>query len=180
MKGDEILNAAIDVLGQGLTLLDMLDDSAYRVKNPLAFDASIGGHYRHCLDHFECLVFARGGGCVNYDSRRRDPRIETDREFARLQTMRILDACEKFPTDELSMPLAVRCDVSYSDGPGPAMASSAGREFMYAIAHSIHHYALIGILCNLHGTPVPRGFGIAPSTLKFRETEAARLSVAGI
>jgi hypothetical protein len=38
---------------------------------------------------------------------------------------------------------------------------------MYAVAHAIHHYALIAVMCGLMKMPVPAGFGVAPSTLKY-------------
>ena len=41
------------------------------------------------------------------------------------------------------------------------------REFMYAVAHAIHHYALIAVMCGILDVPVPAGFGVAPSTLKY-------------
>ena len=44
---------------------------------------------------------------------------------------------------------------------------------MYAVAHAIHHYALLGIMCGLMGIRVPAGFGVAPSTLQHRELAAA-------
>jgi hypothetical protein len=39
---------------------------------------------------------------------------------------------------------------------------------MYAVAHAVHHYALIGVIGGLMGLSMPAGFGIAPSTLKHR------------
>ena len=71
-----------EVLRQGEMLLRALDDAAYTTRVPGAFNASVGGHYRHCLDHFQSLLDALDADEVNYDHRKRDPRIETDREFA--------------------------------------------------------------------------------------------------
>jgi hypothetical protein len=38
---------------------------------------------------------------------------------------------------------------------------------MCAVAHAIHHYALIAVMCGMLEVPVPAGFGVAPSTLKY-------------
>jgi hypothetical protein len=38
---------------------------------------------------------------------------------------------------------------------------------MYAVAHAIHHYALIAVMCAILEIPVPAGFGVAPSTLQY-------------
>jgi hypothetical protein len=45
---------------------------------------------------------------------------------------------------------------------------------MYAVAHAVHHYALIGIMGGIMGLRMPPGFGVAPSTLKHQvETSKA-------
>ena len=44
---------------------------------------------------------------------------------------------------------------------------------MYAVAHAIHHYALIAVMCGMLEVPVPAGFGVAPSTLKYHEQKRA-------
>ena len=77
----------------------------------------------------------------------------------------------------LTRAVSVRTKVSYEDDVAPAMPSTIGRELMYAVAHAIHHYALIGVMCGLMGVPVPAGFGVAPSTLK-HQTDEAKLTSA--
>src|SRR5215216_2615211 len=79
--------AIIEVLNQGETLLGELDNESYVRKLPAAFNASIGGHYRHCLDHFRSLLDCAAGGDLNYDERERGTLVETDR-FAALNATR--------------------------------------------------------------------------------------------
>ncbi len=55
----ELIQAVIETLQQGETLLADISDVTYTCKVPGAFNASIGGHYRHCLDHFRILLEAR-------------------------------------------------------------------------------------------------------------------------
>ena len=43
--------------------------------------------------------------------------------------------------------------------------STFGRELVYAIAHAIHHYALISVMARLLDVRLPPHFGIAPSTV---------------
>jgi hypothetical protein len=38
---------------------------------------------------------------------------------------------------------------------------------MYVVAHAIHHYALIAVMCGVLEVRVPAGFGVAPSTLEY-------------
>jgi hypothetical protein len=51
--------------------------------------------------------------------------------------------------------------------------SNLAREVMFCVGHAIHHYAILRILCAGVGVKLPYEFGIAPSTLKHRETEMA-------
>ena len=62
-----LIAAVIEVLNQGEALLCELDDASYTRKLPAAFNASMGGHYRHCLDHFRSLFEAAHDGDLNYD-----------------------------------------------------------------------------------------------------------------
>src|SRR5437764_7897717 len=89
-----ILRGVGEVRRQGELLLRALDDEAYARHLPAAFNASVGGHYRHCLDHFQSLLNALDCDEVNYDHRKRDPRIETERDIAVAETRRIFLACE--------------------------------------------------------------------------------------
>jgi len=44
---------------------------------------------------------------------------------------------------------------------------------MYAVAHAVHHYALIGVMAGIMKITLPAGFGVAPSTLK-HQVETAK------
>jgi hypothetical protein len=110
---------------------------------------------------------------VNYDHRARDPRVENDRTFALTETRRIIRACESIPAAFLDCPINVRSQISYDAADGALIGSTVGRELMYAVAHTIHHYALIAIMCGLLDVPLPQGFGVAPSTLKHHERQKA-------
>src|SRR5258708_5871559 len=84
-----LIGSVIEVLNQGEGLLGEIDNGSYVRKLPAAFNASIGGHYRHCLDHFRSLLDAAITGDLNYDHRERDTLIESD-QFAALNASRAL------------------------------------------------------------------------------------------
>jgi hypothetical protein len=168
VKPSALHDGAREVLRQGESLLRNIDDEKYTRKLWPAFNSAIGGHYRHCLDHFRSLLQGIHDGEVHYDHRERNPRIENDREFALTETHRLIRACEAIPIPFLPFPINVRSQVAYDVEEAPVIASTVGRELMYAIAHSIHHYALIAVMCGLVDVPVPPGFGVAPSTVKYR------------
>ena len=168
-------HAVVEVLRQGESMLLAISDEKYTRRLPAAFNSAVGGHYRHCLDHFQSLLQGLDSDEINYDHRARDKRVESDREFALAETHRILAACQSIPTPFLDCFVTVRSQVSYEASEGAAIRSTVGREIMYAVAHCIHHYALIAIMCRLLDVPVPNGFGVAPSTIKYqtRHAEAA-------
>ena len=160
-----IIAAADAILGQGEDMLRNLSDESYTSHVPLAFNASIGGHYRHCLDHFTSLVRGLDSDEVDYDHRDRDLRIETRREIAIAITQQLRERIAQIQPATLAIPLKARCEVSYSHGSCPMTGSSLGRELVYAIAHAIHHYALISIMARLMEARLPENFGVAPSTV---------------
>jgi hypothetical protein len=168
-----LIQSVIEVLDQGEALLRELGDDAYVRKLPAAFNASIGGHYRHCLDHFRCLLLGIESGQVNYDHRERDPLVENDRFAALNATRSLRQGFEQLDPDCLDRELAVACKTSYVSAGFQVAGSTVGREIMYAVAHTVHHYALIGMMGGLMGVSRPPGFGVAPSTLKYQAERAA-------
>lgn len=160
-------DAIAEVLRQGELLLTSLSDEEYTRKIPSVFGSSMGGHYRHCLDHFHSLLQGLDADEINYDHRERNPRIENDRNFALTETERIVRGFASIPAPYLDCPINVRSKVNYEHSAAPSIGSTVGRELMYAVAHAIHHYALIAVICGILKVSVPAGFGIAPSTLKY-------------
>jgi hypothetical protein len=173
LEDRELLRSVIETLRLGESLLGEITNEIYTRKLPAAFNSSIGGHYRHCLDHFRNLLDAALSGDLNYDHRERGTIVETDR-FAALNTTRELrEGYENLNLFHLSRRLAVTCKTSYSTSGSQSAASTVAREIMYAVAHAVHHYALIGVMGALMEVRMPSGFGVAPSTLKHKQ-EAAR------
>jgi hypothetical protein len=168
-----LLDCAREVLAQGTALLLALDDVAYATKLPAAFNASIGGHMRHSLDHFRSLLDGLDAGEINYDARTRDPRIENVRVVALAVTREQLRAFETLDAAWLDRPVRVRAKVSYAAEESPVACSTVGREIMFCVAHAVHHYALIGVMAGMLGVAVPEGFGVAPSTLEHQRGRLA-------
>lgn len=168
----ELIRSVIESLRQGETLLTEISDESYTRKVPVAFNATIGGHYRHCLDHFRTLLESATTGDLNYDHRERGTLVENDRFAALNATRELREAYEKL--DEVFVPrlLQVTCKTSYSTSGSQNSLSTVGREIMYAVAHAVHHYALIGVMAGIMGLPLPTGFGVAPSTLKHQSQTA--------
>jgi len=171
-KSEDLIRSVIETLAQGESLLMQLSDEDYTRKVAIAFDASVGGHYRHCLDHFRSVLDSATHGDLNYDHRERGTLVEHDRFAALNATRGLREGYEQLDPELLPRTLSVSCKTSYATNGSQASPSTVGREIMYSVAHAVHHYALIGVMCGVMGLKVPAGFGVAPSTLK-HQNEAA-------
>jgi hypothetical protein len=170
----ESLNTAVrDVLQQGFVFLNRVGDVAYARPLGGELETSLGAHYRHVLDHFLCLSEGLRSGQVNYDQRRRNPQIESSVLCARLVTEGLIDELGGLSHEILRSECTVTYSVGYGETEAEAVRSNLAREVMFCVGHAIHHYAILKLLCSGVGVKVPYGFGVAPSTLKHLETEAA-------
>jgi len=169
----DLVVASQDVLLQALGLLFNIWDATYSRMAEAPYGASIGGHYRHILEHFQCLVRSIRSGEINYDARERNPRLETDVTYATIATCDVLRAIKNYTEESLARPCKVVSSVSYGSGVTPVTESNIGRELAYCVGHAIHHYAIIRLICAHLGIEVPEEFGVAPSTLKSRSSLAA-------
>lgn len=170
---DELMRAAEDVLSQGLTLLFQLGDTTYSRTVDTPFRASIGGHYRHVLEHFESLIKGLRAAEINYDGRERNLRLQSEVTYATIVTCDVLRALKRYSAENLSRNCKMINSVGYGASQPVSLDSNIGRELAYCIGHAIHHYAIIRLICHELGVAVPAEFGLAPSTLKHRATAAS-------
>jgi uncharacterized damage-inducible protein DinB len=168
----ELVVAANEVLQQGLHLLEACGENCFLVA-PAPFDAPIGQHYRHVLEHFHCLLQGANSGEVNYDARKRDVRIETELLFATDATKDVIRQIELWTDATLTQRCNTVSTLAYNSDSPSFISSNLGRELAYCIGHAIHHFAIIRLLCSHVGVEVPADFGYAPSTLKYQSTMAA-------
>ncbi len=169
----ELIRATEDVLSQGLTLLFELGDTTYSKTAGAPFHASIGGHYRHVLEHFESLIKGLRAGEINYDARERNLRLQSEVTYASIVTCDVLRALKRHSAETLSRSCKVINSVGYGPSQPVSMDSNVARELAYCIGHAIHHYAIIRLICHELDVRVPPEFGVAPSTLKHRATAAS-------
>lgn len=167
-----IKQAVIDTLEQGLELLQNLSQADYEAKLPVVYNASIGGHFRHVLEHFTMLLESYAEGFVNYDLRSRNTEIENNIEIARKATHQVIAKWKTLDDELYQQELLTQGKLSAKIDESMQVKSSFGRETAYSIAHAQHHYAIIGIMCKLLERPTADGFGIAPSTVAYMKKQA--------
>lgn len=160
-----ILDAKI-CLQQAVDLLAKLEESDYSLTLDAFSSHSIGAHVRHNLDHFNSFFMGYNKGSINYDERARDPKIETDKEYTSDLISNYIIRISEIKPETLDHEISIQMD---SGDVSDKAKSTIRRELQFLISHTIHHYAIIALICKIKNIEVPQDFGVAPSTLKHRE-----------
>lgn len=166
-----ITTATIEILDQGISVLNKISDEDYTSKLELVYNGSIGGHYRHVLEHFMTLYECHAEGFVNYDLRKRDVSIETNRLAAIKATESLKQKFSAFSPEIYEQKLVMNGKLSHLVEESMEIETTFGRELAYSIAHANHHYAIIGVMCALLDRSTDSGFGVAPSTVRHNEKQ---------
>jgi len=169
----ELIVAAQDVLLQGLGLLFELGDGTYSQVAGTPFNASVGQHYRHMLEHFQSLIRGLRAQEINYDARARNQRLQSDVTYASIATCDVLRALKRYTDETLALNCRVINSVGYSTSQPSRFESNVSRELAYCIGHAIHHFAILRLICHEIAVTVPSEFGVAPSTLEHMNSLAA-------
>lgn len=162
-----------NIICQIQELLELIDQDTFTKPLDIYHGSTIGQHFRHLIEFYSCLVKGLGVGLVDYSDRDRDPLVETLPSHA----AGILNQLgESLARHEEGMALAVLTEFTAdSREKRQVVSSSFGRELMFAHDHAIHHLAIvkIGLAAALPGLELQHHFGVAPSTIKHRERQAA-------
>ncbi len=161
-----ILNQLEDVVRQ------VLDEDFSKPSAALS-QATIGQHFRHTVEFFICLENGFEKGVVNYDKRNHDHVIERDRLIASASLRRIRNFISTNHDDKtLKMEVAYERDCE----DWVTIETNYRRELIYNIEHAVHHMAImkIGIREIAPYVQLPADFGIAVSTIRYKEAPAKR------
>jgi uncharacterized damage-inducible protein DinB len=164
--------ANITLLHQAEDLLSALGAERYASRVPACFNSSPGGHLRHITDHYLGLLDGLESGEVDYEHRARDPRVEREAAYAAGLVRRLITRLSDLERDGRDVVLRVRsktADAEQGATAGRAAAwgeSSLLRELEFMVSHTVHHYALVAVMCRLLGHEPSADFGMAPSTLR--------------
>ena len=149
-------------LSENIELLRQLTNDEFTQKNPELSNATIGEHMRHIIELFGCLLENYDYGLINYDDRKRDLLLQTDKNEA----IAIIDKY-LLELDKPNKPLSLSHNCF---SPIELLQTNYFRELIYNLEHSIHHQALIKVaLYRLPHIKISDSFGIAPSTLEYRK-----------
>jgi hypothetical protein len=153
------------VLNQLAESISLLTDNEYTQQSALLNGSSIGGHTRHVIELFQCLINGYKDGTINYEHRKRDLEIETNKHFAYNLLNNIADAVQ-LPNKQLNL----HGFYSETEAEECSVSTNFYRELIYNLEHTIHHMALIRVAINEVSTiTLPENFGVAPATMQYKK-----------
>ena len=159
-----------NVLLQLDQIVNQIDQIDYSKPIESLSGSTLGQHIRHTIDYFICLQEGCLSGVVNYDKRHRDLTIEEDPERAIASIACIRKFVDNMP-ENFPAVLEVNYHLNIEDI--QTVQSNLIRELSNNIDHTVHHMAILKIgLADI--TPyarVPKGFGVAVSTLRYRKEQ---------
>ena len=165
-----IVNSTQQTLKEFNEVMRQLSDEQFSESLPIFSGSSIGMHARHVVEFYQCLLgknIEKQG--INYDKRQRDLLLQTDKSYFNLLTDLVVEQLGQLKKEALGISLSIFSDeMSTEDEP---VSSSIGRELQYNLEHTIHHAALIkiGVLTLNPDAYMPKSFGVAASTIRYKE-----------
>ena len=167
-----LTQACINILDQLADLLAQINEKDYSKPVGTLSNSTIGQHIRHTLEFFICLEQGCEKGFVNYDKRSHDKLIEGDKFLAGRAISGIKNFVSTYHTDS-ELRLEAGYDMDKDDL--ITIQTNYSRELVYNIEHAVHHMALIkiGVQAIAGYVMLPSDFGIAASTIRYRESLAA-------
>ena len=161
----ELQKAVQQVFLQLTDSLNQLQPDQYRHTCKNLSGNTIGQHVRHIIEMFQCLDAGYLTGEVDYEKRKRDKQIETDKDFA---ADILKEISRKISRENKTLHLLTYYD-ELQEQP-EKISTNYFREIAYNLEHTIHHMALIRVgLRELGDLAVDDSYGVASSTLKYRK-----------
>jgi len=168
-----LIEATLSKLSNIQYYLNNLEPTIYKDPLEILSYSSIGGHTRHVLEFYQCLLKQCADGKINYDLRKRNKSIQEDPEFAGTILAQIMDTLPDCDVRrKLKLEICYDEDHSITD----TVDTSLERELVYNLEHLIHHLAIIkiGLFIAAPRMTLPEGFGVAPSTIRFNRNACAQ------
>jgi len=164
----QLYTAGLTVLTQLADAVGQITEADFRKPSPALSNATIGQHLRHTLEFFVCLEQGYENGIVNYDKRQHDKAIENDKFVALGTINKVLDFVNQKPADKR---MVMEVGYMHDSDECVLVETNFMRELTYNIEHAVHHMAImkIGIREVAPNTVIPKSFGVAVSTLRYRE-----------
>ena len=147
-------------------LLEQIEPHDYRRPLPEFDGSTLGQHFRHILEFFQCLEKGCVEKLVDYASRERNLLYEDNPALA----ARAFGDFVQF-LDVVQEDLKLDVKAEFGGLECPVYNSTLGRELLFVYDHAIHHLAIIkiGIRCHFPDIQTEQDLGLSPSTIKSRQ-----------
>jgi len=164
MQTNNHTHSNISALFEGLKFLNMLDETHYQASFKPAFQATIGAHFRHVIEHYQCFFKQLDKQHFCYDLRSRNVKLEIDLEYAKTTISEIITTLQ---TTNLTLTSSV---LYLSDETiNTKIETSLLRELAFLQSHTTHHYAIIAAIARSLGLQPHDDFGVAIATRNHHE-----------
>jgi len=166
-----LITQNINRLGELKSLIDFINELDFIKSDEMLSGATIGQHIRHIIEFYQCIVHESSSGKIYYDGRKRDHRIEMDKDFAKKAIDEVISGMHEVRLDK---PIIIQASYVNIESDIIELNSSFGRELSYALDHMIHHLAILKISMRFRGYELDENLGVAPSTVRYREEKCAQ------
>jgi hypothetical protein len=157
-----LIDANIKSLEEGETLLAGLNDDLYRKGVRPIFESTLGAHFRHFIEHYQCFFLQLPQRRFCYDDRQRNQALEEDLNIALNDISAVKSKFREFDFGSFEHTYTICDDQTEED-----VATSLERELIFLQSHTVHHYAIIAAIVRALGKTTLTGFGVAIATKNF-------------
>ncbi len=165
----KLIEANIEAIDQALELIRSISDDQYRDR--VNGRSQPGAHIRHILDHYQSLRDGCCSGTTDYDCRRRQSAVETERSIAVQELVGTKQWLESL--ELVSNRVSVKSEISLGACCSVTIDSDTQRELLYVLNHTVHHIAYVSLLLQFNGVSVSETMGMAPATASHVRAAAA-------
>lgn len=138
-------------------------------------NSGAGVHVRHILDYYHALQNGLSSGHIDYNSRHRGSAVESDPVTA-VETIDVLTLWNNLPDIQSNTAVTIDSEISCEVTCPCSFNSTAGREFLYIIDHSVHHIAHISLLLRQCNFKLDQRFGLAPGTASYLRNKGTQVA----
>lgn len=164
---DALVDEHTQPLTQLHTLIATMPSTSY---HRLFGSQSVGKHVRHVLEHYHTLLAGVNdsvkGVDIDYEQRPRQAALEENPDVAANAISAIKASLVTLAERPVDTPIVIRYPIG-DEGYSCPLTSSLGRELAFLSSHTVHHMALIRLLCESMSITLSSDFGVHPSTLRY-------------
>ncbi|HLO46418.1 MAG TPA: hypothetical protein VK175_18895 [Leadbetterella sp.] len=162
---DNFIKYHLNVLLEIEKITQQISHDDFIEKLEILSGSSIGQHVRHIIEFYICLFSDKE--YVNYDERERNLLIENSPVYTQ-EVLEILKS--QLLNLDFNKKVIFKQNINNEE---VFLNTSYQRELIYLGEHTIHHFALIkiGITTLCPDIKLDKNFGVADSTVKYRENQ---------